>query len=71
MWLPEFVILPHTYGPGCDISLTGLYELAIGWLVVKVLLFADDISILVTGKKHAELKYKIMGTLSRHKLVCS
>jgi hypothetical protein len=32
--------------------------------LAKVFLFADDTSILVTGKNHAELKYKVTGTLS-------
>jgi hypothetical protein len=32
--------------------------------LAKVFLFADDTSILVTGKNHAELNYKVMGTLS-------
>jgi hypothetical protein len=30
----------------------------------NLFLFADDISILVTGKNHCALKHKVMGTLS-------
>jgi hypothetical protein len=32
--------------------------------LAEVFLFADDTSILATGKNYAELKYRVMGTLS-------
>jgi hypothetical protein len=38
--------------------------LVLGPKFAKVFVFADDTSILITGKYHSGLKHKVMGTLS-------